>query len=42
MLDWERAPTFADHRHKAQKPKGDVENSNWRYSLLNWGHDPIK
>ena len=21
---------------------GDVENSNWRYSLMNWGHDPLK
>jgi len=30
------------HRHQAQKPKGDVENSNWRYSLMNWGHDPSK
>ena len=30
------------HRHQAQKPNSDVENSNWRYSLLNWGHDPMK
>ncbi len=30
------------HRHQAQKPSGDVENSNWRYSLMNWGHDPLK
>ena len=30
------------HRHKAQKPQGDVEDSSWRYSLLNWGHDPLK
>ena len=29
-------------RHKAQGPDGDVENSNWRYSLMNWGHDPCK
>ena len=29
-------------RHQAQKPKGDVENSRWRYSLLNWGHDPLR
>ena len=29
-------------RHQAQKPQGDVENSSWRYSLLNWGHDPLK
>lgn len=30
------------HRHQVQKPQGDVENSKWRYSLLNWGHDPLK
>ena len=30
------------HRHQAQGPKNDVEDSNWRYSLLNWGHDPLK
>ncbi|MFD1063205.1 DUF3140 domain-containing protein [Winogradskyella litorisediminis] len=29
-------------RHKAQKPDGDVKESDWRYSLKNWGHDPIK
>ena len=30
------------HRHMAQKPAGDVEHSRWRYSLKNWGHDPLK
>jgi hypothetical protein len=30
------------HRHQSQKPQGDVKDSNWRYSLLNWGHDPLK
>ncbi len=30
------------HRHQAQEPEGNVEDSNWRYSLLNWGHDPLK
>lgn len=30
------------HRHLAQKPKGDVEDTPWRYSLMNWGHDPLK
>jgi len=30
-------------RHLAQEPaKEDVESSNWRYSLMNWGHDPLK
>lgn len=30
------------HRHQTQQPKGDVEGSNWRYSLMSWGHDPLK
>ena len=30
------------HRHTAQRPDGDVANTNWRYSLMNWGHDPMK
>jgi hypothetical protein len=30
------------HRHLAQRPKGDVEDTTWRHSLMNWGHDPIK
>ena len=30
------------HRHLAQRPQGDVEDSRWRYSLMNWGHDPLK
>lgn len=30
------------HRHLAQRPKGDVEDTAWRYSLMNWGHDPTK
>lgn len=31
-------------RHLAQGPhdKKDVETSRWRYSLMNWGHDPLK
>ena len=28
------------HRHLAQRPAGDIENIHWRYSLMNWGHDP--
>ncbi len=28
------------HRHLAQKPGGDITDTNWRYSLMNWGHDP--
>lgn len=30
------------HRHLAQRPEGDVEHTPWRYSLMNWGHDPSK
>ena len=29
-------------RHLVQRPKGDVSNTRWRYSLMNWGHDPLK
>ena len=31
-------------RHSAQGPQHqkDVETSRWRYSLMNWGHDPLK
>ena len=29
-------------RHLGQGPKNDIENSRWCYSLMNWGHDPLK
>ena len=29
------------HRHLAQRPSGDVEDTTWRHSLMNWGHDPL-
>lgn len=29
-------------RHLAQRPSGDVSATPWRYSLMNWGHDPEK
>lgn len=30
-------------RHCAQHgPEHNVEESAWRYSLMNWGHDPLK
>lgn len=28
-------------RHLAQRPDNQV-TSRWRYSLMNWGHDPLK
>ena len=29
-------------RHIAQRPDGDVRTTRWRYSLMNWGHDPLR
>lgn len=34
-------------RHLAQRPQvlrkgGDVTDTRWRWSLMNWGHDPLK
>ena len=28
-------------RHSAQRP-ANIYTSRWRYSLMNWGHDPIR
>ena len=28
------------HRHLAQRPEGDIHDTPWRWSLMNWGHDP--
>ena len=28
-------------RHTAQRPE-NVYTSRWRFSLMNWGHDPVK
>lgn len=41
-IDYMRRVVSYVHRHESQKPSGDVKDSNWRYSLLNWGHDPLK
>ena len=30
------------HRHMKQRPDGDVTDTRWRKSLMNWGHDPLK
>lgn len=30
------------HRHSKQRPDGDIKETPWRYSLMNWGHDPLK
>ena len=29
-------------RHLAQRPAGEVTDTRWRWSLMNWGHDPLK
>jgi len=32
------------HRHLAQRPQhnnGELATSRWRFSLMNWGHDPL-
>jgi len=29
-------------RHLAQRPSGDISETPWRYSLMNWGHDQLK
>jgi hypothetical protein len=32
----------AKGRHLAKRPHHNVEHTRWRYSLTNWGHDPLK
>ena len=42
---WDHMATVVGYvkRHCAQGgPDNDVESSKWRYSLMNWGHDPVK
>ncbi|MGB5347052.1 MAG: DUF3140 domain-containing protein [Woeseia sp.] len=42
---WDHMATVVGYinRHCAQGgPEKDVETSAWRYSLMNWGHDPLK
>lgn len=43
--DWDHMRTVVGYikRHLAQGgPAQDVGTSRWRYSLMNWGHDPCK
>ena len=43
--DWDHMAKVVGYikRHKAQGgPDDDMEHSDWRYSLMNWGHDPTK
>ncbi|PCE13751.1 DNA-binding protein [Microbacterium sp. SZ1] len=39
---WMRKVVGYVARHGAQRPDGDVTETRWRYSLMNWGHDPLK
>jgi hypothetical protein len=39
---WMRKVVGYVNRHLAQRPGGDVQDSKWRYSLMNWGHDPLR
>jgi len=41
---WDHMATVVGYikRHLSQGgPKEDKKSSNWRYSLMNWGHDPL-
>jgi hypothetical protein len=40
--DHMRKVTGYVRRHLAQRPLRDIEHSRWRYSLMNWGHDPLR
>ena len=39
--DWMNKVVGYINRHAAQVPK-DPEDSDWAYSMKNWGHDPFK
>jgi hypothetical protein len=41
-VEWMTKVVGYVHRHRAQGPASDVEHSAWRYSLMNWGNDPLK
>lgn len=42
--DYEHMRTVVGYvkRHLAQRPSGEVAGSAWRFSLMNWGHDPVR
>jgi hypothetical protein len=40
-LDHMRRTVGFIRRHRAQEP-ANIITSRWRYSLMNWGHDPLK
>ncbi|NHF61268.1 DUF3140 domain-containing protein [Flavobacteriaceae bacterium TP-CH-4] len=44
--NWDRINETVGVYHQkinpSQKPNDNIENSNWYYSLKNWGHDALK
>ncbi|MET0303764.1 MAG: DUF3140 domain-containing protein [Microbacteriaceae bacterium] len=41
-IAWMRKVVGYVARHTKQRPDGDITETRWRYSLMNWGHDPKK
>ncbi len=41
QVEWMTKTVGYIKRHRAQRPSGDVTETKWRYSLMNWGHDPL-
>lgn len=41
--DWQHMDKVHGYvaRHSEQRPSGDVTDTKWRWSLMNWGHDPL-
>ena len=37
----ERATEYINKK-LSERPEGDVTESIWRYTLMSWGHDPLK
>lgn len=29
-------------RQLKHRPRGDISNTDWRFGLMNWGHDPLR
>lgn len=29
-------------RQVRHRPRGDVSDTDWRFALMNWGHDPLR
>ncbi len=42
MASFDEEQPFGLQFNQAQEPEEDVEDSRWRYSLMNRDHDPLK